>query len=75
MLMPFHKLISTAPAGAHVWVPIDDENTMNYCIEYRARPAADRRGFAENSKQLPSSSIRSLSPAPTAPSLNKDNDY
>ncbi|HEY3917078.1 MAG TPA: Rieske 2Fe-2S domain-containing protein, partial [Stellaceae bacterium] len=35
MLMPFHKLISTDPPGAHAWVPIDDNTTMNYCIDYR----------------------------------------
>jgi nitrite reductase/ring-hydroxylating ferredoxin subunit len=34
MLMPFHKLIPVSPLGAHAWVPIDDENTMNYCVEY-----------------------------------------
>jgi len=34
MLMPFHKLISVAPLGAHAWVPIDDEHTMNYSVEY-----------------------------------------
>ncbi|HXP31092.1 MAG TPA: Rieske 2Fe-2S domain-containing protein [Stellaceae bacterium] len=36
MLMPFHKLISVAPLGAHAWVPVDDETTMNYSIEYWA---------------------------------------
>jgi nitrite reductase/ring-hydroxylating ferredoxin subunit len=34
MLMPFHKLIPVSPLGAHAWVPIDDDNTMNYSIEY-----------------------------------------
>ncbi len=34
MLMPFHKLISVAPLGAHAWVPVDDERTMNYSVEY-----------------------------------------
>ncbi len=34
MLMPFHKLIATQPFGAHAWVPVDDENTMNYSVEY-----------------------------------------
>ena len=33
MLMPFHKIISVEPLGAHAWVPIDDENTMNYSVE------------------------------------------
>ena len=47
MAMPFHKVISRGgmgetPIGAHVWVPIDDENCMIYSIEYRAeRPLND----------------------------------
>ena len=28
MLMPFHKLIPSDPIAAHVWAPVDDENTM-----------------------------------------------
>lgn len=35
MLMPFHKIISTQPFGAHMWVPIDDENTMLYSIDFQ----------------------------------------
>lgn len=35
MLLPFHKIISTSPAAAHMWVPIDDENTMLYSIDFR----------------------------------------
>jgi hypothetical protein len=35
MAMPFHKIIATDPVGAHVWAPMDDENTMLYSIEYR----------------------------------------
>ena len=34
MLMPFHKVISTSPMGAHMWVPIDDENTMLYSLDF-----------------------------------------
>jgi nitrite reductase/ring-hydroxylating ferredoxin subunit len=34
MLMPFHKLIATQPIGAHAWVPVDDETTMTYSVEY-----------------------------------------
>ena len=34
MLMPFHKIISTAPAAAHMWVPIDDATTMLYSIDF-----------------------------------------
>jgi hypothetical protein len=47
MGMPFHKVISRGgtgeyPIGAHVWVPIDDENCMIYSVEYRHdRPLSD----------------------------------
>ncbi|MFM2443427.1 MAG: hypothetical protein RJB09_613 [Pseudomonadota bacterium] len=34
MLMPFHKIISSLPHAAHVWAPIDDENTMLYSINF-----------------------------------------
>ena len=41
-LMPFHKIISTVPHGAHMWVPIDDENTMLYSISFDPhRPLAE----------------------------------
>jgi phthalate 4,5-dioxygenase oxygenase subunit len=46
MLMPFHKIISRGgdgkyPVGAHMWVPVDDENCMIYSIEYRAERPLD----------------------------------
>jgi hypothetical protein len=34
MLMPFHKIIPSVPKAAHVWVPMDDENTMLYSINF-----------------------------------------
>ncbi|MGE3643711.1 MAG: Rieske 2Fe-2S domain-containing protein [Beijerinckiaceae bacterium] len=34
MLLPFHKIIPSVPKGAHVWAPIDDENTMLYSINF-----------------------------------------
>jgi phthalate 4,5-dioxygenase oxygenase subunit len=34
MLMPFHKIISSVPHAAHVWAPIDDENTMLYSVDF-----------------------------------------
>jgi hypothetical protein len=33
--MPFHKIISSVPHAAHVWAPIDDENTMLYSIDFK----------------------------------------
>jgi phenylpropionate dioxygenase-like ring-hydroxylating dioxygenase large terminal subunit len=42
MLMPFHKIISSIPHAAHVWAPIDDENTMLYSIDFHpTRPLTD----------------------------------
>jgi phthalate 4,5-dioxygenase len=39
MMVPFHKVISSIPHGAHVWAPIDDENTMLYSVDFHpARP-------------------------------------
>jgi len=42
MLMPFHKIIASNPAAAHVWVPMDDENTMLYSVDFNLeRPLTD----------------------------------
>ncbi|HEY7300127.1 MAG TPA: Rieske 2Fe-2S domain-containing protein [Xanthobacteraceae bacterium] len=42
MLMPFHKIISSIPMAAHIWAPIDDENTMLYSINFHPhRPVTD----------------------------------
>ncbi len=42
MLMPFHKIISSVPHAAHVWAPIDDENTMLYSVNFHpSRPLTD----------------------------------
>jgi nitrite reductase/ring-hydroxylating ferredoxin subunit len=42
MLMPFHKIIASNPAAAHVWVPMDDENTMLYSIDFNlTRPLTE----------------------------------
>jgi phenylpropionate dioxygenase-like ring-hydroxylating dioxygenase large terminal subunit len=43
MLMPFHKIISSVPHAAHVWAPIDDENTMLYSVDFHpSRPLTDQ---------------------------------
>jgi phthalate 4,5-dioxygenase len=34
LLMPFHKIILAKPISAHIWAPIDDENTMLYSIDF-----------------------------------------
>jgi nitrite reductase/ring-hydroxylating ferredoxin subunit len=73
LLLPFHKLIATNPIGAHAWVPIDDENTMNWCIDYLPDgPLTDADVAASQSwhgihAQLIPGSDRAV--------LNRDNDY
>jgi phthalate 4,5-dioxygenase len=43
MLSPFHKIISSIPHAAHVWAPIDDENTMLYSVDFNpARPMTEQ---------------------------------
>ncbi len=68
MLLPFHKLIATSPVGAHAWVPIDDETTMNYCIvvspfdrpltERRARRLHSLRGTISTRRSFPAATAR-----------------
>ena len=42
MLMPFHKIIASTPMAAHVWAPMDDENTMLYSIDFNpTRPLTE----------------------------------
>ena len=42
MLSPFHKIISSIPHAAHVWAPIDDENTMLYSVDFHpSRPLTE----------------------------------
>ncbi len=73
MFMPFHKLIPTSPFGAHVWVPVDDENTMNYSVEYWPDRALsddelkDSKAFRFIHPELLPGSDRAV--------LNHDNDY
>ena len=76
-LMPFHKLIArapaTAPIGAHMWVPIDDENCMIYSIEYQPdRPLQDKE--IERSRQWLYIHGECL-PGSDRAVLNRDNDY
>jgi phthalate 4,5-dioxygenase len=43
MLAPFHKIISSIPHAAHVWAPIDDENTMLYSVDFHpSRPLTEQ---------------------------------
>jgi phthalate 4,5-dioxygenase len=43
MLSPFHKIISSIPHAAHVWAPIDDENTVLYSVDFHpSRPLTEQ---------------------------------
>ena len=73
MLIPFHKIFATQPNGAHIWVPIDDENTMLYSVDYQPhRPLEDdemepsRNWLHIHTENLPGSD-RAVH--------NRDNDY
>ena len=73
MLMPFHKVISTTPMAAHMWVPIDDENTMLYSIDFlptrplnEAELERSKSGVWIHTENLPGSDIGVR---------NKRNDY
>ncbi len=73
MLIPFHKIIATNPIGAHVWVPIDDETTMNYCVDYLPnRPlSAAERARLQSWEHIHAELI----PGTDRAVLNADNDY
>lgn len=50
MLMPFHKIISSEIMAAHMWMPIDDENTMLYSVNFNSyRPLKDEEMTRETS--------------------------
>jgi len=34
MILPYHKVFATTPNAGHMWVPIDDGNTMLYSIDF-----------------------------------------
>jgi phenylpropionate dioxygenase-like ring-hydroxylating dioxygenase large terminal subunit len=76
MLMPFHKLIAlqaNRPRGAHIWVPMDDENCMIYSIEYRVeRPLS----HADIDRSLEWKYIHAENlPGSERCVSNRDNDY
>jgi phthalate 4,5-dioxygenase len=73
MLMPFHKIIASNPMGAHAWVPIDDETTMNWCIDFNPlRPFTD--ADLERSKAWRGIHTRNI-PGTDCAAQNKANDY
>jgi len=72
-LMPFHKIISSVPAAAHMWMPIDDENTMLYSIDFQPnRPFTEEelkvcKGYDWIHAETIPGSDRTV--------CNRDNDY
>ncbi|HTP91038.1 MAG TPA: Rieske 2Fe-2S domain-containing protein [Xanthobacteraceae bacterium] len=73
MLSPFHKIISSIPHGAHVWAPIDDENTMLYSVDFNpARPFTEQ----ELTRSKTGNGIHTENIAGTDHAVrNKANDY
>jgi len=73
MLMPFHKIIASKPAAAHVWVPMDDETTMLYSIDFQPhRPFTDDE--LARSKAFLGIHTENI-PGTDRAIRNKDNDY
>jgi nitrite reductase/ring-hydroxylating ferredoxin subunit len=52
MLSPFHKIISSIPHAAHVWAPIDDENTMLYSVDFHPSRALTEADLARSKAGL-----------------------
>jgi phthalate 4,5-dioxygenase len=73
MLMPFHKIIASQPHGAHVWVPMDDENTMLYSVDFNPKqPLSDEE--LQRSKDHRGIHTQNI-PGTDRAIANKDNDY
>ena len=73
MLMPFHKIILAQPISAHIWAPIDDENTMLYSIDFNPHgPFTDEELTKQKSwNWLHTENV----PGTDFAVRNKDNDY
>ncbi|MDA0662844.1 MAG: Rieske 2Fe-2S domain-containing protein, partial [Proteobacteria bacterium] len=73
MVMPFHKIIASAPVAAHVWAPVDDENTMQYCVTF-----SPHRPFTEQdlARETRFDGIHAeMIPGTDRPLRNPGNDY
>ncbi len=74
-LMPFHKIISSVPHAAHMWMPIDDENTMLYSIDFKPKGTG---AFTEQEmkRSITFNGIHTENiPGTDRPIANRDNDY
>jgi nitrite reductase/ring-hydroxylating ferredoxin subunit len=73
MLMPFHKIIPSVPKAAHIWMPMDDENTMLYSVNFDPfKPFTAEELERETSwRGIHTENVTGTD----RPVLNKDNDY
>ena len=73
MIMPFQKSIASVPVGVHLWVPIDDESTMQYVIDFRHDRPLTKNDIARETSW---NGIHSENfPGTDRPIRNKGNDY
>jgi phthalate 4,5-dioxygenase oxygenase subunit len=73
MILPFHKVFATTPNGAHMWVPMDDENTMLYSIDFKpSGPFTDEE--LELSRKFLHIHTENI-PGTDRAVQNRDNDY
>ena len=74
MLMPFHKIISSVPHAAHMWMPIDDEHTMLYSIDFKPTGGAFTEQELKRSTTFNGIHTENI-PGTDHAVANKDNDY
>lgn len=72
-LMPGHKIISATSPAAHIWMPIDDENTMLYSTEFKLDEPLGEKDFerVRGGRWIHSENI----PGTDKAVRNKANDY
>ena len=58
MMIPFHKIIPSNPLAAHIWAPMDDENTMLYSINFDPDAAPSERGKLTPTNKLEKKPVR-----------------
>ncbi|MBP1931293.1 Rieske 2Fe-2S domain-containing protein [Ammoniphilus resinae] len=75
-LMPFFQMVcpySDEPRNGHVWVPIDDETCMNWCLNWHPTRALTEQEIENFKKGL--GIHTDLIPGTFYPVQNKENDY
>jgi len=71
-IAPFHKVFASNPDGAHMWVPMDDENTMLYSVD--CFPNGVNEALLERSKAFGHIHTENI-PGTDRAIQNRDNDY